>query len=73
MFDHTRDGLVYLGLDADQSRLLEEYVERLRHHDPSLPEDDRSAALQQQLDQLTAEVDAWKDRGRRADCIRCSE
>jgi chromosome segregation ATPase len=60
--DRTRDGLVFFGLDANKTKLLEEYAERLRNDDPSLPQNDMSAALQSRVTQLASEVDTWKDR-----------
>jgi archaellum component FlaC len=60
--DRTRDGVVYLGLDARKIAMVEEYVERLRNDDASLPISDASHMSADVLAQHLAQIETWKER-----------
>jgi hypothetical protein len=59
--DMTQNGLVFLGLTEDKTRLVTEYAERLRNDDPTLPIHDQTYELQRTINKLRTDLDKWKD------------
>jgi chromosome segregation ATPase len=60
--DRTEGGLIFLGLNQEKTQLLTDYAERLRQDDFSLPLNDNSYQLQQQLKSVSVQLEEWKNK-----------
>ena len=58
----AEEGFLYRGLSPEQTRLVDDFAEKLRMGDNSLPTSDQSKQLQKKVKQLTQEVDDWRDK-----------
>lgn len=58
----ARAGFVFLDLDAEQTRMVTEYADRLARGDNTLPVSRVHSTLQAQVSRLEAEVETWKSR-----------